>query len=333
MGSSSLAVPLRVCLTTGDSDGIGLEVTSKALDILKPQKDVQFYLWRSPDAATRELRRIKNKFKVISVSTWNEALQVKVKNTKCLIDICSKHSPPKWVETSAQACLLGYADAMVTAPLSKTLIMKSGFDQLGHTEMLAKISGEKDLFMTFIGPKFNVLICTGHMPLSAVPKKLTEQKVQAAIEAALFVRQSLPPKRQKLPIGILGLNPHSGETGLIGDTEVSWLEPLIERLSAKGLPLVGPLVPDAAFLKSNWSCFSMYVCLYHDQGLIPFKLVHGHDAGVHLTSGLPFIRTSVDHGTAKDIFGRNRANPRSMLEAINWAIKLARQKRAIKKEL
>ena len=114
----------------------------------------------------------------------------------------------------------------------------------------------------------------------------------------------------------MGLNPHAGEKGIIGNCEADLFRKLPSAFS-------GPLVPDAAFLKKNWKTYSLYLCLYHDQGLIPFKLVHGQDSGVHITLGLPFLRTSVDHGTAEDIFNKNVANHASMLEAIQLNLQLA----------
>jgi 4-hydroxythreonine-4-phosphate dehydrogenase len=120
-------------------------------------------------------------------------------------------------------------------------------------------------------------------------------------------------------LAIVGVNPHAGEQGLLGDEEA-----LLRQLL--GADVRGPLVPDAAFLPANWGLYSVYVCPYHDQGLIPFKLVHGFDSGVHMTLGLPFIRTSVDHGTAKDIFGKNKARAGSMKDAITTAIRLAKEK-------
>ena len=127
-------------------------------------------------------------------------------------------------------------------------------------------------------------------------------------------------------MALVGLNPHAGEKGLIGKFESENLKPVLTQIKKKH-SVEGPLVPDAAFFDDNWKKYSTYVCLYHDQGLIPFKMVHGQDSGVHLTLGLPFIRTSVDHGTAKNIFGKNKANPNSMIEAVDWAIKLAKRKR------
>jgi 4-hydroxythreonine-4-phosphate dehydrogenase len=126
-----------------------------------------------------------------------------------------------------------------------------------------------------------------------------------------------------LPIGLLGLNPHAGDSGLIGQEEQTVISKAMKQLFELGIPVVGPLVPDAAFQKENWGKYSTFVACYHDQGLIPFKSIHGFDSGVHLTLGLSLKRTSVDHGTAKDIFGKNKANPGSMVSALRWAIKWA----------
>ena len=128
-------------------------------------------------------------------------------------------------------------------------------------------------------------------------------------------------------MALVGINPHAGEDGLIGNEELDVFLEAIKIAKSKKIPIEGPLVPDAAFLKENWSKFSVYICPYHDQGLIPFKLVHGHKSGVHITMGLPFIRTSVEHGTAKKLFGKNKAYYESMLEAIKWSIDLAKQNR------
>jgi len=120
----------------------------------------------------------------------------------------------------------------------------------------------------------------------------------------------------------LGLNPHAGDSGLIGSFDDLVLKPILDRLRQEGFLIEGPLVPDVAFLKTNWKKYLAYVACYHDQGLIPFKMIHGFESGVHLTLGLPFIRTSVDHGTAKDLFDLDHADDRSMREAIKAALEL-----------
>jgi 4-hydroxythreonine-4-phosphate dehydrogenase len=315
--------PLRVCITTGDPTGIGLEVTAKALTKLGPKTNVQFLMWRSAQSPTRYLKRIDSYFKRITVKTWPEALNAKPDSHKSIIDISSNHSPADWVEQSAKAGLFGHIDALATAPLSKKSIVESGFKDLGHTEILRRVTETERLFMTFIGKKFSVLLATGHASLKDVPKALTREVLDAAIHNAREVIPWLPSDRAKLPIGVVGLNPHSGEDALMGSEERDVYQPVLEKLKKSKVPIEGPLVPDVAFQEQNQKKYSIYVSPYHDQGLIPFKMAHGF-AGVHITMGLPFVRTSVDHGTAKDIFGKDRADPQSMLEAIKWAINLSK---------
>ena len=317
--------PLKIVITTGDTDGIGTEVAAKALAKVRPKRGVQFYLWRSKKMDARFLRRIDGPFKRKTVLTWAEALKEDF-DYKTLIDIDSNLSPVKWVETTAKSSLHQHVDAMVTAPLSKTLMANEGVKQIGHTELLRKITKADHVFMSFIGSEFSVVLATTHVPVRRVSKRLTPEVLEQAILAADRVRAMLPSKQAKLPLGVLGLNPHAGEGGLIGDEEIQ-LKPVLQKLKKRKVQLEGFLVPDAAFFPENFKKYSVFVCPYHDQGLIPFKLVHGQKSGVHITMGLPIIRTSVDHGTAKNIFGMNKADPGSMIDAINWAITLAKKDR------
>lgn len=314
----------KIALTTGDSDGIGLEVTIKSLLALGPQKGIQFLLWREDTTlASKEIRKLDKKFKRITVDNLAEALKI---DGDYLVDIASDLSPAHWVEETAKACLKNHLHAMATAPLSKTRIKEAGFKDLGHTDILKRISRTKKVHMGFIGDKFSVVLATGHVPISQVSKHLSFSTLTDAISHADYLRQQLPAAYKKKPIGVLGLNPHAGEQGMIGQEELLMFPELPAWAKEKNIPLEGPLVPDAAFFPQNWKKYSVYVALYHDQGLIPFKMTHGQDSGVHMTLGIPFIRTSVDHGTAKDIFGQNKANPHSMIDAVRWAIKFARLK-------
>ncbi len=316
--------PLRIALTTGDVDGIGTEVTAKALAKIKPMPGVFFYLWRSPRMSTRELSLIDRYFKRITVTSWPEALKVTPDSHKQLVDISSNLPPALWVEATAQTCLFGHMDAMVTAPLSKTAIVQAGLEDMGHTGILKRVSKVKELFMGFIGDKFNVVLATGHVPVSEVSSHLTSSRLGKAIRAADQLRRVLDKKTANKPLALIGLNPHAGEEGLIGGEELKIHASALETAQEIDIPIEGPLVPDAAYFKENWSRFSVYIANYHDQGLIPFKMIHGQESGIHITMGLPFVRTSVDHGTAKDIFGKNKADPSSMRLAIDWAIRLAR---------
>jgi 4-hydroxythreonine-4-phosphate dehydrogenase len=309
----------KVAITTGDVDGIGLEVSVKALNHLGPQSKTQFYLFRSPDSPTVRLP----KFKRIQVSSLEDVFEIDC-DKKQLIEVVQNSSPAKWVEDVAKACLDKQFHSMATAPLSKQEIQSAGFKDIGHTDILKRISGCSRAYMTFIGPKFNVILVSGHIPVEKIETALSDELLSDAIACAMRSRKILPVSHSKRPLGLLGLNPHAGDMGLIGQFEEAKLKPLIQKLSL-GKALVGPLVPDAAFLADNWKRFSFYVALYHDQGLIPFKMAHGYDVGAHLTLGLPIRRSSVDHGTAKDLFGKNKAKPGSMIEALRWAIRLANQ--------
>jgi 4-hydroxythreonine-4-phosphate dehydrogenase len=314
----------RIALTTGDSDGIGLEVTLKALGKLGPQKGIQFLLWREDSLyASKEIKKLDKKFKRITVESLAEALKIE---GNYLIDIASDLSPAHWVEESAKACMKDQLQGMATAPLSKVTIKKAGFKDLGHTDILKRVSGAKKVHMGFIGDKFAVVLATGHIPITQITKHLSFSSLAEAILHADEMRKLLPAAKKNKPIGVLGLNPHAGEQGLIGKEELLLFPELAAWAKEKKIPLQGPLVPDAAFFPQNWNKYSVYVALYHDQGLIPFKMAHGQDSGVHMTLGIPFIRTSVDHGTATDIFGKNKANPSSMSDAIRWAVKFARLK-------
>ena len=170
--------------------------------------------------------------------------------------------------------------------------------------------------LCFLGEKFNVVLLTDHVPLKKV-HVTSHQLISCMENVLLFQKQFFKSKK---PIGLLGINPHAGEHGILGTEEIGIFKPVLKKYNTK---IRGPLVPDIAFDQKNWKKFSFYICTYHDQGLIPFKMIHPHQ-GVHTTLGLPFIRTSPVHGTAEDIFGQNKANSQSMEQAISSAIQWIR---------
>lgn len=309
----------KIILTSGDPNGIGLEVTAKALEKLGPQKGVRFIVMRSALSEIRQLKRIDKKFQRVVVTSLEQALNEDLRSARVLIDVVHPLGAPHWVKEAALACHKKKAHGMTTAPLSKTLIQNEGFKANGHTEILQKVAGVPDVHMVFIGSKFNVLLATGHLPLQEVPMRISRQVLKKALDHALKLREILDPHLRKRPIALLGLNPHAGESGVLGHEEIQIFKPVLAQYRS----VEGPLSPDAAFLQKNWSRFSVFVCPYHDQGLIPFKMVHGTQ-GFHLTFGLTFIRTSVDHGTAFDIYGKNVADGSSMFDAIKACIKLSR---------
>jgi 4-hydroxythreonine-4-phosphate dehydrogenase len=322
----------QILITTGDSDGVGFEVSAKALLHLRRGKNrlrgVSFVLFLPAKTflpfEKNLLTKLRSAFTTTEVFTSEKSLFPLLESFSAqsqLTILYSSASPAEWVEQAAIACLRGFASAMVTAPLSKPAIREAGFKDLGHTEILQRICKSKSPNMCFLGSHFNVVLATGHLPLERVPQALNEKVISQAIERACKLLPFLPRENRKKPMGILGLNPHAGDKSLIGDFEKKTLSPLLKKLTARGLKVEGPLVPDAAFHPEAWKKYSFYISLYHDQGLIPFKMAHGFDSGVHLTLGLPICRTSVDHGTAKNIYGKNKANSGSMQDALQWAIR------------
>lgn len=315
----------RVAITTGDIDGIGSEITAKALYKIRPQNNTQFYLWRSSQMPQTELRLIDRQFKRITVHDWPSALRETPDDRRIIIDIESHLSPAKWVEIMAFAGHTRSIDALVTAPLSKTEILSSGLRDKGHTGILKRVTRTKNLYMSFLGKEFNVTLLTGHISIKKAYDAINENLLSNCITKVDQARQWLPTKIRHKPIALVGCNPHAGELGVIDSKEQNVYLPIIKKLS-RIISLSQPLVPDVCFQKKFWKHYSMYIASYHDQGLIPFKMVHGANSGIQICLGLPFIRTSVDHGTAKDIFGKNKADSGSMENALKAAIKLTKNK-------
>jgi 4-hydroxythreonine-4-phosphate dehydrogenase len=228
-----------------------------------------------------------------------------------------------YLTAAVDAAVAGEVRALVTAPISKEWIARAGFDFPGHTEYLAARTGISEFAMMLAGPKLRVTVATIHVPFKDVPRLLTPDGIASAIwltAEGLARRFGISAPR----VAVAGLNPHAGEAGRFGDEEDRLVRPAIERararLGAAGLRAIvdGPLVPDSVFRQAAAGDYDAVVALYHDQGLIPLKLLH-FDDGVNLTLGLPFVRTSPDHGTAYDIAGTGRARAQSFLAAFDLA--------------
>jgi 4-hydroxythreonine-4-phosphate dehydrogenase len=213
----------------------------------------------------------------------------------------------------------GMVDAVVTAPVSKEAIRMAGYPWPGHTEMLAELTGTRKFRMMLVGGPLRVMLVTIHKALREVPGLITKERVLETIRLARRACSMLSFNRPK--IAVASLNPHAGEGGLFGDEEAEAIGPAVRQAAAEGMKVTGPYPPDTLFIRAVRGEFDMVVCMYHDQGLIPLKLV-AFDIGVNVTVGLPIIRTSPDHGTAYDIAWQGKADPRSMAEAIALASKL-----------
>ncbi len=217
------------------------------------------------------------------------------------------------VDLATQGRIAGIA----TCPINKMAMKLAGFYYNGHTELLAERTKCDQFIMMFAGKRLRVALVTIHIPLASVPSLLSQQQILQTIRIAgqsLYERFGIKAPR----IAVAGLNPHAGESGMFGSEEKNIIEPAIRDARNLGFDVAGPFPPDTIFYHAANGRYDVVVSMYHDQGLIPFKLIHFHD-GVNTTLGLPIIRTSVDHGTAYDIAGTGIANPGSLMAAIKMA--------------
>jgi 4-hydroxythreonine-4-phosphate dehydrogenase len=232
-----------------------------------------------------------------------------------------------WLKAAGELCLQGQAKAVVTAPVNKEAIIRSGASSfVGQTEFLSGLAGTNRTAMMLLGADdrgrwLRVVLATTHLPLRRVPDELTRAKIELAIELAVKSCKDLGLPRAR--VGVCGLNPHAGEGGKLGTEEQTVIEPAIAAARQSHPDVAGPLAADALFYHAFRGDYDVVVAMYHDQGLGPLKMI-GFESGVNWTLGLPFVRTSPDHGTAYDIAGRGIASPSSMQSAIRLAQKLIR---------
>lgn len=308
-----MSKPVRIGITAGDINGIGPEVAVKAIREIEGAEIIligDVDCWR--DAV--------KKFRGPKVDIWNPAPSLKIKPQPGKIRIDASRAAATFIRAGTQACLEGYLDGLVTAPIAKEGFHRAGIDVPGHTEMLAQLTGTKHYAMMLFGGPLRVVVATRHIPLSAVPKSITTKLIreQVALTAQGLAWMGLKRRR----VAVCGLNPHAGEGGDIGREEINTITPAIKSLGKAGLDVHGPLPGDTVFHEAARGDYDAVVAMYHDQGLAPLKLL-AFESGVNLTLGLPIVRTSPDHGTAFAIAGKNRANPESMRQAILAAIRLA----------
>ena len=225
----------------------------------------------------------------------------------------------KSIEIGANLVLDGYFKSLVTMPVSKENINIHDSTFKGHTEYFQKKWSQKSVFMTFISEKLNILLLSTHLSLKEVSKAISKKVVKEGLEAAYNLNKKLGTNKN---ICFLGLNPHAGENGLLGKEEI-WIRKIINNFNlSTNIKIEGPLPADTAFTSNNINKYGLFISCYHDQGLIPFKML-SFDAGVNLSYGMKYIRTSVDHGTAVDLIGKKKANIESFKNAYLLAKKLS----------
>jgi 4-hydroxythreonine-4-phosphate dehydrogenase len=330
-----------IAITMGDPAGIGPEVIVKALADPVLRRRARYVIY-----GMNELLSYAADLAEFDVFWWRDSFNGRLRHYPhdvVVVDydaysiLGTNIRQPSKVggEASMRFCLdaieaanRGIVDAVVTAPIAKESWKLAGYWYPGHTELFAEKTNAKRHAMMFAGGPLKVILSTVHVPLNGLWGKLNIGAVFQPIELlhqALVEWFDIPKPR----IAVCGLNPHAGENGQFGDEEERIISPAIFMAREQGIDATGPYPPDTIFMAARDGRFDAVVAMYHDQGLIPVKLL-AFDRAVNLTVGLPIIRTSPDHGTAFDIVGRNRANPGSMRAAIEMAIDLAvrRRKRA-----
>lgn len=311
----------RIGITLGDPTGIGPEIVAATLAATPTRDRARLVVYGDREPLERGARAMKVTLPA-DITLVPSGLAGAF--TAGAPDEHAGAAQVAYLETAVAAAKEGALAAIVTAPISKTWAKRAGFAFPGHTELLAARFGVPHVVMLFAGPRMKVALATVHVPLASVSITLTTASLRATID--LLVESCIRDFGLATPrIGVVGLNPHAGEGGLLGSEETSLIAPALSPLPPASLH--GPLVPDAAFRELLQGKYDALVAMYHDQGLIPVKLVD-FDEAVNVTLGLPIVRTSPDHGTAYDIAGKGRARAVSMQRALALAIEMVARRTA-----
>ncbi len=340
----------KLAITMGDPNGVGPEIIAKALTSSEVKRycvpvvigeayimEAALKLLNSPIKlmsikSPKEFKPTKDSIDIIDMHTIIPSTPLRLRRTKdgrrdFQIKYFKKCKPTyeggracvSYIKKAVELALDGQVDGIVTAPISKEALKMAGFKWPGHTEMLADLTDTKDYAMMLVGGPLRVILVTIHTALKNVPNLIARHKILKTIRLAKKACKMLKIKNPG--IAVAGLNPHAGEAGIFGDEEIKKIIPAIKAAIREGIPVSGPHPPDTVFHKAYKGDTDIVVCMYHDQGLIPLKML-AFDKGVNVTIGLPFVRTSPDHGTAYDIAWKGIANPSSMIEAIKLAAQL-----------
>ncbi len=329
---------LVVGITQGDGNGIGYEVIIKALADARILESFTPVIYGSSKLFGFYRKTIHNLDQIDTnvISSAADAHQRRVNIVNCLPEnvYVEPGQPNPDAAKAAITCLesavedlkKGDIDVLVTAPFNKKVISSQGFGFTGHTEYLQNAFGVTDVTMFMVSERLKVGVVTGHIPLRDVPDSISEEKILSKLRLMdASLRRDFGVDSPK--IGVLSLNPHSGDGGLLGDEEERIIAPAVAKAVEEGIDAFGPYSPDGYFGAGLYTRFDATLAMYHDQGLEPFKAIAFED-GVNFTAGLPIVRTSPDHGTAFEMAGRDEADPRSMMSAIFTAIDIYRNREA-----
>lgn len=327
----------RIGITIGDVNGIGPEVTIKALadsrllnqftPVIFGSTKVLSYYKKAFDIKDFDYTQYRdekiNPNKINVVNCWEEMIEINAgQETKE-----AGNAALLALTTSVDYLKKNLIDAVVTAPISKNNIQSDTFKFPGHTEFYTTNFDAKDSLMFLTSDGLRVGVVTGHIPLKEVSAKITKELIQQKLkimEESLIKDYGIKKPR----IAVMGLNPHAGENGLLGEEDEKIIRPAVTELKNKGKLIFGPFPADGFFGKGDYKKFDAILAMYHDQGLVPFKTL-AFNSGVNFTAGLPIIRTSPDHGTAFDIAGKGEADERSMREAIFMACDIYKNRKEL----
>ncbi len=329
-------MPQPLALTLGEPAGIGPDITLAAWSRRAELALPSFYLLADPEYITHRAAQLGLEVPVApvapaeAVAAFAQALPVVDLGVKATAapgrpDSTSAEVAIAAIHRAVADVMSGTASAVVTNPVAKNVLYRSGFAEPGHTEYLAKLAAEKTgkaamPVMMLWSPELAVVPVTIHLPLAEVPRRLTADLV---VETGRIVARDLMQRFDiaKPRLAIAGLNPHAGEEGALGGEDAAIVAPAVARLKADGIDARGPLPADAMFHAGARKTYDAALCMYHDQALIPIKTL-AFDHAVNVTLGLPFVRTSPDHGTAFDIAGTGKADPSSLIAALRLAARL-----------
>lgn len=334
----------RIGISIGDAAGIGPELALRVAARIHELPEVQLTLIGNHAVLTRVASKlglplpprmdVDRWLTDLSVESLSPILRV-VSVTVGVLDVDAVQpgrwsadtgaASYEWVRFAASAALSGRLDAMVTGPIQKEAWHAAGIRYPGHTELLAEMAGCDDVRMMLTSDDLSCVLATVHIPLAEVATRLTQEDVFQSIRlgAAATERKTRTRFDRSPQVTVCGLNPHAGEHGLMSHHEEERIIiPAIERARHAGIDVTGPLPPDTAFIPARRRMTDVYVCMYHDQGLIPLKAI-SFDEAVNVTLGLPILRTSVDHGTAMDIAWTGKGSEASLMAAVRMASDLA----------
>jgi 4-hydroxythreonine-4-phosphate dehydrogenase len=329
-----------LAITMGDPAGVGPEISLRALHSKEVNDICRPIIFGDAETLSRvgEATNQNTDFQFISLEAFEGMKPDEVERPSIIdfsnvdkanfqpsaINAKTGKASYEYIVKAIELAQKGHIQGMATAPINKYALSLAGIDFPGHTEILEKFTDTDDVCMLLTSEKISCALVTTHIGLHEVADALTEKKITKVIKLTDKAMGNILGRRPK--IAVLGLNPHCGESGLFGRNEESMIiKPAIEKAKQDGLNIAGPLAPDTAFVKSNLDAYDAFVCMYHDQGLIPLKLL-AFDSAVNVTLGLPIVRTSVDHGTALDIAWKGVAKSSSLIQSICLAALICRSK-------